>query len=66
MTGMGGATLLDLLHENKILSIVDVHNNPELDESLFKSIMSLLAANNFGKPSEVISIFPHTIQALTD
>lgn len=45
--------MVDLLHVNKSLSVLDVHNNPDLDRTVFESIMNLLATNNLGKPSEV-------------
>lgn len=50
---MGGVAVLNLLQDNKNLSILDVYNNPELDKELFESIMKLLATNNLGKASEV-------------
>jgi len=53
LSNKGGTDVVDLLHVNKSLSVLDVHNNPDLDRTVFESIMNLLATNNLGKPSEV-------------
>ncbi|KAK3915571.1 Centrosomal protein of 78 kDa, partial [Frankliniella fusca] len=52
LTNVGGVEIVNLLKANKSLSVLDVHNNVHLDESIYESIMNLLASNNLGKPSE--------------
>jgi hypothetical protein len=53
LTCVGGMEILNLLQDNKSLSILDVHNNPGLDTDIFESIMNVLATNNVGKKPEV-------------
>ncbi|XP_026294380.1 centrosomal protein of 78 kDa [Frankliniella occidentalis] len=52
LTNVGGMEIVNLLKVNKSLSVLDVHNNVHLDESVYESVMNMLASNNLGKPSE--------------